>query len=56
MAVLSKSTMFDPKVVADLVNKVKGHSSLATLSAVERWYENGASFNLKASTVAYLGK
>ena len=32
MATLSKSTMFDPKVVADLVNKVKGHSSLAILS------------------------
>ena len=29
---LSKSTMFDPQLVADLVSKVKGHSSLAQLS------------------------
>lgn len=30
---LSKSSMFDPELVSDLVNKVKGHSSLAVLSA-----------------------
>lgn len=30
--VLSKGTLFDPKLVKDLVNKVKGHSSLAVLS------------------------
>jgi HK97 family phage major capsid protein len=32
MAVLEKRTLFDPKLVTDLVNKVKGESSLATLS------------------------
>lgn len=32
MAVLEKGTLFDPKLVADLVNKVKGESSLAVLS------------------------
>ena len=32
MAVLERGTLFDPKLVADLVNKVKGESSLATLS------------------------
>ena len=31
--VLSKGTMFDPELVSDLINKVKGHSSLAVLSA-----------------------
>lgn len=32
MAVLSKGTLFDPKLVTDLINKVKGKSSLAVLS------------------------
>ncbi len=32
MAVLEKGTLFDPKLVADLVNKVKGESTLAVLS------------------------
>lgn len=32
MAVLSKSTLFDPELVTDLINKVKGKSSLAVLS------------------------
>lgn len=31
--VLSKATLFDPKLVSDLINKVKGKSSLAVLSA-----------------------
>lgn len=31
--VLSKGSMFDPELVSDLINKVKGHSSLAALSA-----------------------
>ncbi len=31
--VLSKATLFDPELVKDLVNKVKGKSSLAVLSA-----------------------
>ena len=31
--VLSKGSMFDPELVSDLINKVKGHSSLAVLSA-----------------------
>ena len=31
--VLSKGTMFDPELVSDLINKVKGRSSLAVLSA-----------------------
>ena len=30
--VVSKGTLFDPKLVKDLVDKVKGHSSLAALS------------------------
>lgn len=30
--VVSKGTLFDPKLVKDLVDKVKGHSSLAVLS------------------------
>lgn len=29
---LSKGTLFDPTLVTDLINKVKGHSSLAKLS------------------------
>ena len=29
---LSKGTLFDPMLVTDLINKVKGHSSLAKLS------------------------
>lgn len=32
-SVLSKGSMFDPTLVSDLINKVKGKSSLATLSA-----------------------
>ncbi len=32
MAALEKGTLFDPKLVADLVNKVKGESTLAVLS------------------------
>ena len=32
MATLEKGTLFDPKLVADLVNKVKGESTLAVLS------------------------
>ncbi len=32
MAVLSKGTLFDPQLVGDLINKVKGHSSLAKLA------------------------
>ncbi len=32
MSVLSKGTLFDPKLVTDLVSKVKGKSSLAVLS------------------------
>lgn len=32
MAVLSKDTLFDPELVTDLINKVKGKSSLAVLS------------------------
>lgn len=31
--VLSKGTLFDPELVKDLINKVKGHSSLAVLSS-----------------------
>ena len=38
---LSKSTLFDPKVVGDLFNAVKGHSSLAALSAQEPVAFNG---------------
>jgi len=32
MATLSKGTLFDPQLVTDLINKVKGKSSLAVLS------------------------
>ena len=32
MAALEKGPLFDPKLVADLVNKVKGESTLAVLS------------------------
>lgn len=32
MAVLEKASLFDPKLVNDLITKVKGHSSLARLS------------------------
>ena len=32
MAIGTKGTMFDPKLVNDLVTKVKGHSSIALLS------------------------
>lgn len=32
MAVLSKGSLFDPVLVTDLINKVKGHSTLAKLS------------------------
>lgn len=34
MATLSKSNLFDPELVGDLINKVKGKSSLAVLSAM----------------------
>lgn len=30
--VLSRGSLFDPVLVTDLINKVKGHSSLAILS------------------------
>ena len=33
MAALSMSTNFPPELVAGMMNKVKGHSSLARLSA-----------------------
>lgn len=33
MPTLSKGNLFDPKLVTDLISKVKGHSSLAVLSA-----------------------
>lgn len=39
--VLSKGSLFDPQLVKDLVNKVKGHSSLAVLSAMEPVSFNG---------------
>lgn len=39
--VLEKGTMFDPALVKDLVNKVKGKSSLAVLSATEPVPFNG---------------
>lgn len=32
MAVLSKGSLFEPELVTDLINKVKGASSLAVLS------------------------
>lgn len=32
MAVLSKGSLFDPELVSDLINKVKGKSSLVKLS------------------------
>jgi hypothetical protein len=41
MAVLSKGNLFDPVLVTDLINKVKGHSSLAVLSAREPIPFNG---------------
>lgn len=41
MPQLSKGTLFDPKLVTDLVNKVKGKSSLAVLSAAEPIPFNG---------------
>ncbi|WP_425540026.1 phage major capsid family protein [Microaceticoccus formicicus] len=41
MAVLSKGNLFDPVIVQDLVSKVKGHSSLAVLSAKEPLSFNG---------------
>lgn len=40
--VLSKATLFDPKLVSDLINKVKGKSSLAVLSAQEPVPFNGS--------------
>lgn len=33
MAVLSKGNLFSPALATDLINKVKGRSSLAVLSA-----------------------
>lgn len=40
--VLSKATLFDPTLVSDLINKVKGKSSLAVLSAQEPIPFNGS--------------
>lgn len=41
MAVLSRGNLFDPVIVNDLITKVKGHSSLAVLSAKEPLSFNG---------------
>lgn len=41
MAVLEKGTLFDPVLVTDLVNKVRGKSSLAKLAASEPILFNG---------------
>ena len=41
MAVLSKGALFDPELVKDLVNKVKGKSSLAKLHGQEPISFNG---------------
>ena len=41
MATLSKSTLFDPKVVNDLIDGVYGHSSIAALSAQKPVAFNG---------------
>lgn len=41
MTVLSKGNLFDPQLVGDLINKVKGKSSLAVLSASEPIPFNG---------------
>ena len=41
MAVLSKGSLFDPVLVEDLFNKVKGHSSLAKLSGMTPISFNG---------------
>lgn len=38
---LSKGKLFDPELVTDLINKVKGHSSLAKLSAQQAIPFNG---------------
>lgn len=40
--VLSKATLFDPKLVTDVINKVKGKSSLALLSKQEPIPFNGS--------------
>lgn len=40
--VLSKGTLFEPKLVTDLINKVKGKSSLAVLSAQKPVPFNGS--------------
>lgn len=40
--VLSKATLFDPELVKDLINKVKGKSSLAVLSASQPVPFNGS--------------
>ena len=40
--VLSKATLFDPKLVTDVINKVKGKSSLAVLSRQEPIPFNGS--------------
>lgn len=40
--ILSKGSLFDPQLVKDLVNKVKGHSSLAVLSAMKPVPFNGS--------------
>lgn len=39
--VLARGSLFDPQLVKDLVNKVKGHSSLAVLSTMEPVSFNG---------------
>ena len=41
MAVLSKGSLFAPELVTDLVNKVKGKSSLALMTAQEPVPFNG---------------
>ena len=38
---ISRDSLFDPVVVTDLINKVKGHSSLAKLSQAEPVAFNG---------------
>ncbi len=38
---LSRGTLFDPMLVTDLINKVKGHSSLAKLSNQQEIPFNG---------------
>ena len=42
---LSRGTLFDPMLVTDLINKVKGHSSLAKLSNQQAIPFNAASLS-----------